>query len=577
MSSPSIDFDALAKKHGAKMDYDALASKYGAQPISESPTQPKPYQPLDPAKAAIDAIAAGATKEATRHILNIGGMIRSLPLIGPAIEAISPDPLEDISRTVRRTVTVRDPYSGQILETDLETAKRMGMEPVSSRPTQKQPEPYSMFSREGQEAIGLTPRGPGETAGALGLNVAEYFVPGSKVAQGARFIKSIPGVPKLGQAGAFAAEAIPEMASAAAVTRIQQPQEPLTAPVLLAAASPLYGRALNWSGSKLPTAIAEKIPEVQLSPRQMLYKALKPINRNLEFEHALGRAVPEIYEQARLMNRTIESLDDLIAVTKAAKKRIWQPYADFLGETKATINGDEIADAMIRAIPERIRLKSPGAVKEIEDFAQRAYRGRRLSLQDAEDFLQNANADTQAYYAQFPRARYTTAEASPTVASTLAESETLRKLIYAKLDEISEISGAYGGKTLDARKVKQTYGALLNIEGEAYRRVNVAKRLAPESLTEQLGGVMAAGRFAWGMTKSVTTASPGAALDASAALAEAMATRAAAKWIKERNTSDHLIKRAFKDFGKEMEKWRKGQRAFIAAPAALETITSGKP
>jgi predicted polyphosphate/ATP-dependent NAD kinase len=122
---------------------------------------------------------------------------------------------------------------------------------------------------------------------------------------------------------------------------------------------------------------------------------------------------------------------------------------------------------------------------------------------------------------------------------------------------------------INAQKIKETYGALINMENEAYRRVNVAKRLAPESLTEQLGMLKAAGKFAF-------AAARGSASGGAAALAEAVATRAAARIIKERNTSDYLLKKAMADYGTYVEKLRKGQRFAIAVPAALNQMT-GNP
>lgn len=574
MSSPSMNLDELARKYGGapaspEPDLDELARKHGA---IEAQIE---FQ-VDPRAGLLGTtreVATGFGKSALQHVFNIGGMIRSIPGIGTAIKAVSPDPLEPVSRAsgTDRPVMLRYDATGEMFPTTWREAQPMlakGYSVIDLGMRGTAPESLSMFSEEGQRAIGMVPEGGKQKFGAGLETIAEYVAPGKMISGAGKALAATKIAKSIPWAGRFAAEGLPEAASAMAVAKMQG-QKDVGGMGLIAFASPIYGRALNWSGSKLPVALSEKIPEVQLSPRQMLFKALKPINRNLEFDKALTKGIPEIYEQSKLMSKPITDLESLIEVLKATKERIWKPYEEFLGEAKATINGDDIAFAIMQSVKKRAALRHPGAVDSLREYVDRAYAGQRIRIQDAEEYLQNANAELEAYYAKFPRARHVKEEADVGTSATLQEAAALRKAIYGKLDELSQISEAMGGKGIDAAKIKEVYGSLINLQGEAYRRVNVSRRLQPESLTEQMGNVRAAGKFALG----IVTKDP---LAAAGAFAEAQATRAAAKWIKERNTSDYLVKRAFKDFGKEVEKWRRGQR-FLYGGGAVALNTQQKP
>ena len=120
-------------------------------------------------------------------------------------------------------------------------------------------------------------------------------------------------------------------------------------------------------------------------------------------------------------------------------------------------------------------------------------------------------------------------------------------------------------------KVKQVYGGLSNLEQEALRRVNVAKRLAPESLTEQIAGVHAAGELIEGIATGHPLSAIGRGL-------KGTAYRQAARMIKERNTSDYLISKAFKNFGEYVEQAQRGHRVIPAAVGAARSAgQGGKP
>src|SRR5207253_809405 len=115
------------------------------------------------------------------------------------------------------------------------------------------------------------------------------------------------------------------------------------------------------------------------------------------------------------------------------------------------------------------------------------------------------------------------------------EADGLRKALYTALDGQGE-PGA-------ARELKQRYGALMSVEEEVYRRANVAKRQQPESLSEQIGKVRAAGEMARGAWRLAHGDVAGMA-----DIAAARAGRHAATYLKEQQTADALVRRAFASF-----------------------------
>jgi hypothetical protein len=448
-----------------------------------------------------------------------------------------------------------------------------------------------------RDTLNLKPKNLAQKVGFGAEQVGEFLLPGAAIsktqklaAAGTRFAESFPRLAKLAPVAEYgsrgALEAVPAMAIAKA-----QGQENTGGLGVMAAVSPTFGKLLNKTGAsrvvteagkgivgKVSKTLSEKIPEVMQSPRQMMWRALKPGVRNREFDKSLNSAMPELYTQAKIAGKkSIENIDDFIELTKATKKRIWEPYQKFLDTAKPVkspaagyfsestagiaataktaasnvmLDGSKIADAIESGIATRQTAKNPAAVETLKEWAA-TYRAKgQINIADAEDFLQNANAELQSFYAKYPAARHAATEADVALSGTVKEAEALR----AGINKI--IAQAHP-------KVKEVYGALSNLEQEAYKRVNVSKRLAPESLTEQMSKVHAAGKFALG----VATGHP---LQAAGALAEGIAYREAGKMIAKRNTSDYLIKQAFKDFGEYVEKAKMAHRVPTALTGAAQ-------
>lgn len=247
--------------------------------------------------------------------------------------------------------------------------------------------------------------------------------------------------------------------------------------------------------------------------------------------------MPEIKATEQVLGRRVQSVDDLLEATKLAKQRVRAQYDQLAGPRRAmgsTVDGTPVADAIESSIPRKVQIQSPDRADAIRRLAD-TYRGRAFSLDDMETLLRETNAELDAYYSKFPAARGRAAAANPETAQLLAEAQALRKAIYSTLDA--------PGQGEAARQLQRRYGALLELEDTAYRRANVAARQQPESLSEQVGKVRAAADMARGTWRVLHGDLSGAA-----DIAASRAGAATASYLKEQQTTDALIRRAFESF-----------------------------
>ncbi|MBZ5660543.1 MAG: hypothetical protein LAO08_09060 [Acidobacteriia bacterium] len=284
-------------------------------------------------------------------------------------------------------------------------------------------------------------------------------------------------------------------------------------------------------------------------------KAIKPLASNTGWDSAIAKAAPDMKAVEADLGHPITGVDDALNAVNIAKKGIWQQYAAKLqaaqeafpnAPSMSTIDGNEIADAMMDAIDKRTALQNPDLVEHIQKVAD-TYR-RPMDLPEAEDFLQSANNDLHSYYAKNKVGRQV-AERDPATGYVVAEADQLRDSLYSTLDNLTGPGAA---------DLKQRYGALSNVENELLRRKNVAARQQPESLAEQISMARAYGKIAVGTLR----ASPGQML-------EGVQSLAAAKWLKARGTTDAMITRAFENLGP------KAQTAPIAPQGAGPATGAG--
>ena len=382
---------------------------------------------------------------------------------------------------------------------------------------------------------GITP--PQTGAGKAGFyteQAAEYALPLSRLAQltAGSGVLARAGLQGLGAAGVAGAQSGGDPAT-------------MMGAGTLGAAAPFVGAAAGAVGSRISHAaagakeggiggaLAGAIRTVAPSePKTLLIQALKPRATQVEFASALDRAIPEIKSAEQLIGHPVTGLDALVKATQAAKKTIQQQLNQMRGAQRAIgaeVDLSQVANAMARSIPRKVALERPGALKRLLARAD-SYR-RSFTLDEAEILLRETNAELDGFYAMYPQAQRSALVSNPGVAALEAQAKALRDAIYNKLDA--------PGLGTAARELNRRYGALMEVEGTAFRRLNVAARQQPESLSEQIGAVRAAGEYARGTWRLLHGDVAGAA-----DVAAARAGRSTARAIKESQTTDALIRRA---------------------------------
>lgn len=390
----------------------------------------------------------------------------------------------------------------------------------------------------------MTP--PESAAGRVGYmaeRAAELALPLRRVAS------SMRGLP-------FASRLAAEGATGAGVAAVQSggdPQATIEGGLLgatLPAAAIVGGQALRATqraaaGAKeggLGGAVAGALRTVApVEARVMIKQAIKPRATNTRWDANIDRALPEVKASEAVLGKPIESVDELLEATTIAKKRVRAQYDEMAGprrEMGSTVDLSPVAVAMERSIPKKLQLERPDVALRLRESAD-VYR-QRFSLEDAEQLLKETNADLESFYNKYPPSQRRALAADPEAARLNAQAKALRDVIYDTLD-------AEGGGTA-ARELQRRYGALLDLELETYRRANVAARQQPESLSEQLSAARAASDMARGAWRLLHGDVTGAA-----DIASGVAMRDTAKFLKEQQTANNLIKRALAGYRRRPE------------------------
>lgn len=396
----------------------------------------------------------------------------------------------------------------------------------------------------GVQAMMTPPQTPAGKVGFYGEQAAEFAVPLSRVT------KATKGASIVKRMGA-------EAGASAGVAGVQSGGDPgsMTAGAALGAAVPMAGAAVGavrraaagaregGVGGAVAGAIRAVAPQ---DAKPMLIQALKPRAVSRRFPQSLDAALPELKAAEATIGKPIASVDDLLEATTAAKR-------DIYGQIQALKNNAEgfqvdlspVADSMVGSIPKKLRLENPDAAAKLE-AASAAYR-RMFSLDDAEQLLKETNAELEGLYNKYPPSQRKALVSDPEWARLNAQAQAMRNALDAGLDRAVQGQGAA------ARELRRRYGALLDVEMESHRRANVAARQQPQSLSEQLSTARAAGDIARGAWRLMRGDLTGAA-----DIASGVAMRDTATFLKEQQTADALIRRAFAGYT--------GQRTPVVAP-----------
>jgi hypothetical protein len=288
----------------------------------------------------------------------------------------------------------------------------------------------------------------------------------------------------------------------------------------------------------------------RLAPEKLIEKGLRgsvPAGRTNFYEN-LSTSMPAIKAVEPLYGRPIRSLDDLIGTPQKpgaiqlAKRANRAEFDQLLGPQRAAnaqIRLDPVADAIESSISDKTRLENPEEALRIKSIADR-YR-RPFPIDTVDSLLRSTNAELNSYYGKNPAARRVASSANPDTAMLDAQGQALRDALYNHLD------APQGGAA--ARQLQREYGTLSELEDAMQKRKNVALRQAPDSLSEQAAKWSSLGDVVRGGLKMLTpmfSEDPFKKFTSGASdVLTGLAKTRMAKWLKEQQTTDSLIQRAF--------------------------------
>lgn len=357
------------------------------------------------------------------------------------------------------------------------------------------------------------------------------------------FLRSLRGVKQA--ANATAAE------TAAAETVPPKPTTPETGTLKDMASPATVPKPTVPTPKPAGDIIGERLGILDKDPQSLITSALKPGTNNSKWAADMTKAFPDLKAAEQELGRPIKTFADGREAAKIAKTDLWNQFTAKLKQvTKlgsnapslTNIDGNKIADAMMKSIDARTTAQNPALVERITKVAN-TYR-RSIPVDEAEEFLESANNELNSYYAK-NKVGQEVAARDPETGHVVREANELRNQLYSKLDELTGPG---------ARELKQRYGAVSNFQDVLSKRENVALRQQPQSMAEQISKARAYARIAVGTARMDPWA-----------VYEGIEQTKAATWLKEHQTSENMMERAFANYGRDA----------AAAPANVPVARTG--
>jgi hypothetical protein len=402
----------------------------------------------------------------------------------------------------------------------------------------------------GKEVLGFVPKGTTsqydlsapsvtQTAGDV-LKIGTSLIPTVGIeATATKIASKIPFISKIAKGvGATAASGLVGYGQDVGTGFVNKEQNPFEAGVGTA-----VGLAVPPAIKALDTILARPAKAIysQFNPSTVdaMTKALKPGGKKAkEFGTTISQVLPTLDAYTKELGTKITNIDELVNATKEIKKGVWDKFETQLGKTDTLIDGNLIANNIAQSISERTRLQNPSLSQKIQDVAE-SYKGF-IKPQQAEDFLQEINAELESFYSKDPSARMNALK-NPNTAYLVKEAQGLREGLYNAIDSVN------GENVAD---VKKLYGHLSNFQDVAEKRAVVAGRQSPFNLAEQLSipDALVAG---------------GASLATNSFIPAVMGLGKVGlvKLLKEANSTDALITKSLQKYSKMTEPQ---QKAFIS-------------
>ncbi len=315
-----------------------------------------------------------------------------------------------------------------------------------------------------------------------------------------------------------------------------------------AAAGRWINKPTAWP-NRAATAISDAVT-TRMDPEIALIKGIKPRSNQIKFKENLATSMPEVAESAEknlghAIGKTRDGKpnpapaaaeDDLMEALDAQMKQNYAKQQQALGPAvqmgmRRNLSG--VGQAMLDSIGAKARTQNPGAFQRVLKKAM-VY-DRDFTIPEIEDWLHDSNAEIDSFINKYPADRRAAAIRDPKIAAQVAENNALRKAFYEHLNET--------GAPPAVKELRRRYGTMMEMKEELMRRYNQSIRMQPDSLAEQVATARGMGRFARGVIRLGHDP-----LGGLSDMVEGAGGPLSAKWLKEQQTTDAMIRRAFENY-----------------------------
>lgn len=230
---------------------------------------------------------------------------------------------------------------------------------------------------------------------------------------------------------------------------------------------------------------ANKAALMGRTPENAVISALNKgkISKTLLQPEAVASVLPDVKRASPLVKGLSPSIEEgnFLDAVKSAQKDVWDRYMRQVGRHASdTVDGGAlIADPMMAAIPEKIRLEHPEVVDEVKDVADK-YR-RPIPLDELERLRKESTAKQGGFFRKGSRQQYEANASNLDTAVQNAQASGFRNAINSILEKHQE-------ETVPGSDLRQRWGQLERLRQAAEKQQPNMGAQAPINLSRMLGG-----------------------------------------------------------------------------------------
>jgi hypothetical protein len=243
-------------------------------------------------------------------------------------------------------------------------------------------------------------------------------------------------------------------------------------------------------GAKAPEAVGERSTTLRkiggepfgigVTGEELLKKGVSPRAQATGYDAAMARPGVQRALVEHNAENPIRSAADLNEAIPLMKEKIWKEQVEPALERQAQrpVDMHPAADAVRKTISPEMQKFEPAHAEELNKLADNLEGS--LTIEAANRLLTYANGKLESYFVKYPSARRANLMNNPETAGWESARRAIREQFLNTLEQAGE---------KQVREARQDYGGLETLGKEVERRVNVADRQKPMSLSRILGYV----------------------------------------------------------------------------------------